>query len=173
MTCVAQINRSCDHSFDTRNYTHFWKNVAQILRQDATTDLWKGHLRVIKNVVLLIICSFLRSNVTKGRNQERVSQTTEVDQQNSPGVNVAFPSFLLFSASSLDHLPQRVKMEERHSPVGWWDSTRRRRAAASPVIPTPSSSVIFKREGKITVSKSAFYHQGEAKRTTHPLFCAR
>lgn len=71
------------------------------------------------NFVLLIICNVLFSGVTKVRNQGSVSQMTKVVKQNSPGVNVAFPSLELFSARSLDHLPQRVKMEERHSPVGW------------------------------------------------------
>lgn len=45
--------------------------------------------------------------------------------------------WLLFSARSLDHLPQRVKMEDTHSPVGWWESSRHTRcqAAASPLSP--------------------------------------
>lgn len=91
-----------------------------------------------QNFVLLIICNLIPSSVTEVRNQGSVSQMTEVVKQNSSGVNVAFPSLVLFSASSLDHLPQRVKMEERHSPVGWWDYNRHTRcqAAASLLIPT-------------------------------------
>lgn len=91
---------------------------------------------------------------------------TEVVQQNSPGVNVAFPSLVLFAASSLDHLPQRVKMEERRNPVGWWEYNRHTRcqAAASPLIPTNPYPWFLKLEGKIKLSKLAFYHWGEAKR---------
>lgn len=91
---------------------------------------------------------------------------TEVVQQNSPGVNVAFPSLVLFAASSLDHLPQRVKMEERRNPVGWWEYNRHTRcqAATSPLIPTNPYPWFLKLEGKIKWSKLAFYHWGEAKR---------
>lgn len=89
---------------------------------------------------------------------------TEVVERNSPGVNVAFPSWVLFSASSLDHLPQKVKMEERHSPVGWWQYNRHTRCqgAASPVIPT-DPHLWFSNSREKFLSKLAFSVWAEAK----------
>lgn len=57
----------------------------------------------------------------KGRECETDDRSCPLSEHCSPGVNIAFPCLLQLQACSLVHLLQRVKMEERDTPVGWWE----------------------------------------------------
>lgn len=57
---------------------------------------------------------------TKSREWEADNRICPLSKQRSLGVNIAFPCLAQLYACSLDHLLQRIKMEERNSPLGWW-----------------------------------------------------
>lgn len=69
--------------------------------------------------------SIERSDKNRGGKKARECETDDrscpLSERRSPGVNIAFPCLPQLQACSLVHLLQRVKMEDRDTPVGRWE----------------------------------------------------